>query len=93
MTSAPPYDAALDILRMSKIETWDEGQCEADVRRCIGNIITTWKDPRPDPKLRKDLEAASRRLRKAAGLVSGCSEDIHGHIADASAGSLSMSTG
>lgn len=88
MTNAPSDDDfrdALDILRTSKVKTWNEGQCEADVQRCLENICTTWKNPPPDPMLRKDLEAASRALRNAARLVPWCFEDIHGHIADASA--------
>ena len=73
---------AISILQVSEM---DEGQCEADVRHRIGNIYNTWKDPPSNPKLRKDLEAASGALRKVARLVPGCFEDIHGHIADATA--------
>ena len=70
---------------MSKSKTWDEGQCEADVRRCIENVFATWKDPPSNPKLRRDLEAAGRALHNAARRVPDYFEDIHGHITDASA--------
>jgi hypothetical protein len=75
---------AVNILQMSKVKIWDNGQCEADVRRCIDNIFTTWKSPPSDPGLRKNLEAARRALGTAADLVPWCFDHIHAHIADAS---------
>lgn len=60
---------AVDVLRKSKVKTWDDRQCEADVRHRIDNIEIIWKEPPSDPELRDKLKVARHALQKAAKKV------------------------